>query len=480
MKFINNFIFLLIGTTCVVSHGYAQLGQETGFDRQLRTLDDQPLRGFVDSKEDISVQIKAKNLDISGDVRFFWQNLQEKGDSLYASSSSDYSGSDSFDFRDNYRAFRGGHHVDGANIPLSTNIFDVEFNLKVKYTFKDAWAMAHVQFDNPAGSRASLFCREDFPVFNKDGSVVEDRISKNTKRGLKGSGIGAGINLRRAYIGYNLYADGVNRVDVELGRRKMDDIFESEIQFSNRFDGLLLKYTTAFDNLFDFYWNIGGFVIDQRVNHFGYVTELGLVDICDMDLAIYYSFIDWRKHGENRCFNRNPLGANFANSQISFSYTIKPFSGFLEETPFELYGGFLINHAAKKTKFSKFKKENLGWYAGLFVGNVEKKGDWAFDFEYVCVQAQAVPDADVASIARGNIFNENFFDVIPLGTDSYSGYYLPRRGNGNFYGFRFNFLYGLTDNLTADFVYQWSHADNANLGGRHHYQDFELEIIYAF
>jgi hypothetical protein len=37
-------------------------------------------------------------------------------------------------------------------------------------------------------------------------------------------------------MGYTLYADGQHRWNLEIGRRKLNDIFESEIQFSNRFD----------------------------------------------------------------------------------------------------------------------------------------------------------------------------------------------------------------------------------------------------
>ena len=126
--------------------------------------------------------------------------------------------------------------------------------------------------------------------------------------------------------------------------------------------------------------------------------------------------------------------------------------------------------------FTKNKKENLGWYGGIYLGQVIKEGDWAIDIEYVVVQAQAVPDADISSIGRGNIFNEGLFDEM----DDLGSLDIPRRGNGNFYGWRLNYLYALTDNLTADFVYQWSQAQNRRIGGTHSYHDFEMEVIYAF
>lgn len=481
MKFIKYIIPLLV----VASSASAQIGQETGFDRQLRTRDDQAVREFVESKENIDVKKKSNNLDISGDVRFEWQRVQERGVVLFEkedSSSCNSSGSSSEEKRKIYkhsRNLRGGHHVGTDRLPLSVNNFDVEFNLKLKYTFENAWAAAHLQFDNPAGVRAGVFCRSDEPVFNYSGSEIESELKRDTRRALKGSGIANLINLKRAFIGYNIWADGEERIDIEVGRRKFDDVFDSEVQFSNRFDGILLKYASAIENVADFYANTGVFVIDQRTNHFGYVTELGFLNICDTALDLRYSFIDWQKHGRNRCKHRNPRGTDFANSQISFSYTITPELFCQDEFPIEFYGGFLVNHAARKNHFTHNKKENLAGYAGVLFGKSNKKGDWTIDVEYIYIQAQAVPDYDVGSIGRGNILNEGLFDIVvdPV-SDNFA--YFPRRGNGNLSGIRAEFLYLLTDNLSIDTIFEYSTAASRKIGGRHDYTCFEIEAIYAF
>jgi hypothetical protein len=464
----------------------AQIGQETRFDRQLRGNDDQPLREFVQSKENIDIREKSKNLEISGDVRFEWQSIHEKGVVLY----DPYESSGSPGLRTNYRQLRGGSHVGPDTLPLSYNDFDVEFNLKFKYSFKNAWAMAHLQFDNPAGVNARRICRDDVAVFNKQGSRVVETTPRDRRWSLKGSGESAFINLKRAYIGYNIYADGKERFDIEIGRRKFDDIFFSEIEFANRFDGILLKYASSLGEFSDFYIDLGGFIIDERVNHFGYAMEFGLLNIYDIDLDIRYSLIDWREKGKNRCFIRNPIGTDFLNSQISFTYTIKPTIA-CHDIPLEFYGGFLINHAAKKTIFTHHKKKNLGWFAGVYIGNVDKKGDWAFDIEYLLVQAQAVPDFDVAGIGRGNILNEALQDVVPgiyssgyesssSVPSSYGVAYFPRRGNANFKGWRCEFLYALTDNLSLDLIYETSCEEDRRIGGAHRYANFEAEAVYVF
>src|SRR5437762_812551 len=84
-------LFLIIGLL-ITTGAYAQrlererVGQETAFDRELNTRDDQPVREFVESKENIDVKEKSKNLEISGDIRFEWRNLQEKGVVLFFNS----------------------------------------------------------------------------------------------------------------------------------------------------------------------------------------------------------------------------------------------------------------------------------------------------------------------------------------------------------------------------------------------------------
>jgi len=476
---------------------YAQRGQETRFDRELNTRDDQPVREFIESKENIDIKEKASNLEISGDVRFEYRSLREKGVVYFSEpTSGSYESccgiSGSPVLGQTYRALRGGRHVDGKGVPLSTNDFDVEFNVKFKYSYKKAWSYAHLQFDNPAGIRGRNECTEKFTLLDKNGNQLSSQVASRDLRWVpKGSGEQINVNLKRAYIGYNVWADGVHRFDVEVGRRKMDDIFDSEIQFTSRFDGILLKYASSIDGFSDWYINEGVFVIDERVNHFGWVAEAGLIDIMDSGLDLRYNIINWRKLCRNRCGIWNPYGFRFLNSQVTLTYTIHPKFGFSDkETPIEFYGGFLVNHLAKGSIFTHGKKKNLGWYGGVYIGNVHKQGDWSVDLEYIVVQAQAVPEYDVGSIGRGNILNENFNDVVDetfRGNHSNSSTpshgitgHFPRRGNANFIGYRAEFLYAITDNLSIDLIGEFSNAEDKRIGGKHHYDSFEIEAIYAF
>lgn len=496
MRLVKYFMPILIVAGFQVANVSAQVNrQETGFDRELNTRDDQPLREFVESKENIDVKEKASNLEISGDVRFEWRSIREKGVVFFFDEYGSYVPEGySPELYEEYRALRGGRHVNPRGVPISLNDFDVEFNLKLKYNFKRAWCFAHLQFDNAAGVRGrdDCFLPAGYPVFNRRGDKVVGTLSRNSRWTIKGSGTANNITLKRAFMGYNIWADGKHRLDIEIGRRKLEDVFDSEIEFTSRFDGVLLKYASSIGEFSDWYLDGGVFVIDENTNHFGWVAEVGLLDILDSGLDLRYNIIDWRKRGENRCFVSNPLGARFLNSQVTITYTIHPKFGWFrcgkEELPVEFYGGFLVNHLARGSRFTHHKKKNLGWYAGVYIGSVHKEGDWSFDLEYVVVQAQAVPEYDVGSIGRGNILDENSLDLVNV-PDTYSYSYaseddvkgiFPRRGNSNFVGYRIEFLYGITDNFSIDFVYEMSNEEDRRIGGRHSYNDFEIEAIYAF
>ncbi len=477
---------MLTSTVLASINAFAQ--QETNYERRMDSRDETAVREFVESKENIDVKQKANNLEISGDVRFVWQNKHEKGDVLFVenSSFSDVADVKKESISKEYRSVRGNGFVDSKGIPISNNDFNVKFNLKVKYDFDKTWAMGHVQFNNLAGISSINDCHGEYPVFNEYGDLVRN-VRLDRTHGGKGSGFGSGINLRRAYIGRNLYADGNHRLDMEIGRRQLDDIFMSEIQFDNYFDGALIEYASKISNVSDFYLKVGAFVIDQRVNHFGYATEVGFLSIGGTDLDFRYSFIDWVKRGKNRCFVHDPIGSKFQISQFTLAYEIVP-KIFDYELPIEIYAAFLINTAAEKKVYTKGKRANLGWYLDLYAGNVVKKGDWTFEFIYAVVQAQAVPEYDVSGIGRGNILNNRLTDYVPgpisISTSDSSlsdlDAYFVRQGNTNYQGCLFDFLYAITDNFSMDISYEFSVPVDKKIGGSHNFHNLELEFLYAF
>jgi len=494
MKFFKYLLLITVGLASVNAYGQ----QETGNERKTDARDETATREFVESKENIDVRKKASNLEISGDVRFVWQNQHEKGEMLFLGSEDSYYSSmipfDADDYiRTKYSRLRGGYRVGRDGIPISYNNFNVKFNLKFKYDFDQTWAMAHLQFNNLAGTTSVNECKGRAPVFNGYGDEILKELNLNREYLGKGSGFGSAIFLKRAYIGHTLYADGKQRVDMEIGRRQLDDLFMSEIQFNNLFDGVAFEFAGEIDKISDWYLTAGVFIIDQRVDHFGQVMEIGFLNVLDSKIDVRYSFINWRARMCNRCFIFDPVGSKFEISQFTLAYQITPtICGYA--LPMELYGAFLINTAATKNPFTNNKKANLGWYFDVYVGNVRKKGDWSFEFIYTAAQAQAVADYDVCGVGRGNIMNARLDDYIPghfdilsnqysdFGSSSSSGIngYMPQQGNANFHGCLFDFLYAVTDNFSIDFSGEFSYALDKSIGGAHKYHSVEIEFLYAF
>lgn len=445
-------------TTGIFSTGaiFAAIGDNT-FNEELNERDFDALRDFLKQKRVVDVEENTSNLTISGDVRTEWRYLSESccGKELFGHKSRELMGF--------YR---------------SHNDFDIEFNLRFDYVCNRTWASVHVRYDNSAGVDDNGHpCKgtDDGSPCCSGGNCLERALACNgDPEGYHGSGKCDNLCLKRAYMGYNLYTCGKRKLDVELGRRgSLYNVFDSNIQFLSRFDGILVRYIDKDNKLADWYIQGAGFVIDEKVNHFGWIVEIGLLDIYDSRIDFKYSFIDWQKNGRNRCLKRDPVGFNFLNSQWRLAYNLDPdcFYGI----PAKFYAAFLWNAAAKKIhniicedKIVKINRHlNIGWYAGVLIGDVEKEGDWSVEVMYQFVEAQAVPDGDVGGIGRGNQLDTSFT------TCSYMG-------NANFKGWTIDALYGITDDLVLEAIVEWSKAINDKVGGKHTYSKFELEAVYAF
>lgn len=452
MKLVKSLLTLLLMTGIFSATTLKALdaGDNTGFDEELNERDFDALREFLKLKRAEDVEENKGNLTISGDVRTEWRYLNESccGQELY-----------------------GDKSVPLRGYKRSHNDFDIEFNLRFDYVCNKTWAAVHVRYDNSAGVDDNGHpCRGpndgcdicgDMNCANRAAHCLAD------PEGFHGSGTCDDLCLKRAYFGYNLYTCGSRKLDVELGRRgALYNVFDSNIQFLSRFDGILVRYIDKQNDLADWYIQGAGFVVDEKINHYAWVVEIGLLDIYDSRFDFKYSFIDWQKHGRNRCLASNPVGFNFLNSQWKLAYNLD--EKYLCGIPAKFYAAFLWNAAAKKIWVGNQKKRlNLGWYAGILLGEVEKEGDWSVEIQYQVVQAQAVPDGDNAGICRGNALDESFTTC-------------ARSGNGNYKGWSIDGLYAITDDLVLQAIIESSRAANKKVGGSHTYSKFELEAVYAF
>jgi hypothetical protein len=431
------------------------------------------VQNFMDLHRNIPLIEKSKFLKITGDVRAKWNNRHEKQGKISLRGGG---------FRDVVEV----EEVDGKEVvcirkvpKAAVNTYEAELNLRFEYRAGDkSWGFAHLQFDN------------DFGAFDFDDDCDENPC------GAFGSGFCDDICLKRMYFGYEIWKRDHSRIIVEIGRRPLYTIFDSYIEFNERFDGILFKYTDRYEKYAEFYVQVAPFVVDQRSNHFAYIGEVGFLNFFESRFDIQYSFVDWTKHGKNRCFRercaeefpareairkghcnlRNPRGWQFRNSQLILSYNF-PTDIISHET--KLFVAGLCNHDARRLrgfvddsgheKRLPHTKANLGWYAGFITGDVEKAGDWSLDVNYQYVEAQAIPDPDIHGIGRGNILKESFTAL----NNNY-------RGKGNYKGWSFELLYAITNKLSVDATLQWSKAANNKIGGSHHFTKFELDLICGF
>ncbi len=396
--------------------------------QEARERDDSAVTDFVKSKRVVSLQEKGGALMISGDVRSEWAHMHAR--------------------RKSDKRLRGSGTGTKERAPFATNEFNVEVNLMFDYKADRTWAAIQLQFDNSAGIQ-----EHD----KKDGTT-----NRNI---LWGSGSGSNLFLRKAYVGYNIAEQGTTRWDLQIGRSRLYDIFDSEVQFYSICDGLLLKYANSFEGVTDLTVKAAAFVVDYTVNQFGYVGEVGLLNLADSGLDIKYSIIDWDTHdGKNRYGKKNARGSEFLNQQFTAAYNFSP-----DMLPYKskLYGAFLHNSKAEKSHFSRHSDESDAWYVGFKVGEVKRMGDWALDLQYQWVEAQSIPEFDVSGIKRDNPANISFYN---------------KRWGGfaNYQGYKINGFYAITDNWTVNAFFEKVREESRRIGGRHRSYQFEIAAIYAF
>jgi hypothetical protein len=429
-KRIHLFLVMFLGLFPFSTQIFAQTG-DIGGQSQSDSKDMDALRRWLQDKRLVTMREIGGDLSLSGEVRSEFQATSEK---------------------------KQGEQQRGHDGIKPMYAWDVEFNLMLDYRAERTWAAVKLEYDNDMGQR---------------------------------SGTLDSIRLEKAYLGGRFVSGDTFTMDGEIGRRFLFNVFDSKIEFGSIFDGVLLRFNKAFQSLGDCYANVGAFVINDRTNHYGFVTEIGALRIANIGLNMKYSLIDWAKPGgewqkgntskETQLMN---LRYRFLVSQFLSSYQFYP--QWMGKKLVKFYGAALVNHLALKNPLAKagiegnaFGKQNWGWYTGVSIGLVKKKYDWAIDTNFQWVQAQAVPSYDSNGIGRGNSADVGLYTMKNNG----SGGPTTKKtavGKGNFYGFMIDGLYAFTDNLTINPDFQCSWTLDHSIGPRLTYQQFELEFIYAF
>ncbi len=424
-------------------------------DKQQET-DMDALRRWLQDKRLVSLKELGGDLSISGEVRTEAQFTNER---QAAHGSSDFIQQ------------RGMNSATGR----PSLAWDVEFNLMLDYHTERTWAAMKVEFDNDMGVRSGTVNR---------------------------------VKLEKAYLGGRLIAGNTFTWDAEIGRRYLANVFDSKLQFGSLFDGALFRFGKAFQDIGDFYVNLGAFLVDDRFNQYGEVMEIGALKIANLPLNMRYSIINWYRPFSQEDLGNAPTTATPYPQPVSqpWKYLTNQYTIFYQDYPtwlgkrlIKIYAAGLINPLARgvaqtgqvqdaetqpdgqviwKT-VKKGSKQNLGWYAGGTIGLVKKAGDWAVDANYQWVQAQAVAQGDSTGIGTGNAAGRGFYTVNQNGTGGPTTQATAYSTN-NFKGFQVEALYAFTDNLTVQQVLQMSWTLNQNIGQNRDYKQYEVEFIYAF
>lgn len=396
------------------------------------TVDPRVLRDFIESRGLIECRNKEGKLTIAGDVRARWMCTAEKVDT-----------------ETDKGTLKGS--VRGAGTNTAHNIFKSEVNLFLDYVAPRSW--------------------------------VSTKLRWSAFDGIDG-GSSTRVDMDRAFIGFDVYNKCTEDFYIEVGRTKLDYLFESRVEFGSTFDGLHIYYTREFPKLGVFVIHGGPFIVDSFSSHYAWAIETGLTKWAGTGLGFKYSIIHWNRHSSTLNYGNLPGAGNvyiednaryrFIVSQMLFGYERK--IDWCKCKTLYVYAAVLANHVPINADITLNEKNNRAWYAGFTLGKLCKACDWSLDIMYQYVQALAVPEFDLSGIGHGNAANSLLSDLINLGIPN------SRRGQGftNFKGWQFNLLYALTDTLSVRSKLEFSRPIRKSIGGDFKYTNFEMSVIYAF
>lgn len=412
-------------------------GVDVNFRSKEQENDMDALRRWLQDKRLVSLKELGGDLSISGEVRTEIKFTNEK---QMAQGS------------DVYIQQRGMNSATGK----PKLAWDVEFNLMMDYHTERTWAVMKVEFDNVMGTR---------------------------------SGTANRVKLEKAYLGGRIIAGDTFTMDGEIGRKYLGNTFDSKLQFGSLFDGVLFRFSKAWENIGDFYANVASFIVNLEANHYGEAIEIGALKIANLPLNMRYSVINWYRHYsqedlQNGTVQSGPGGSIFPQP---WNYLVNQYTIFYQAYPewfgkrlFKVYAAGLWNALAKGIPQTGGRKQNFGAYAGISLGLVKKAGDWAVDVNYQYAQAQVAPPVDCSGISRGNAADSGFWTAKQSGAglittqkNAFSPY--------DYQGFEIDSLYAFTNNLTVQQHFAWTWTlEGEDIGPNNGFRQYEIEFIYAF
>jgi len=353
-------------------------------------------------------------------------------------------------------ARNGNTRLIGSGTPFENKAFRNEFNLYIYYEGKDTIGSARLKYDN--------------------------------RLGMLGGTTNA-ISLPKAYFGRRLFRAGAASMRMGLGRRPLDELFESSVQFSSRIDGGYLGLLASVPSAFDFGIDVIGTIVDAKYNQYAWGTELEFNNIRSYGIYFKYAFMDWVKKGVSAQTNgagdktgvsiRNNPQYQYRTSQFLFGYILGPV---YFNIPFRAFAAFIVNHAAKAQTFLDNRKERTAWYIGFQLGSGKKPGGFSISYTYQFVRAQSIQQLDVGGIGNSNPRNNSIYgpvvNDVTGATETLST--ATANGNTNFKGWEINGLYRYTDHISWKLIFKSSKPANRTIGPDRKFKKFESQWVYNF
>lgn len=389
-------------------------------DGQLDREDIQALRDWINVRRQVTVREIGGNLSIAGEVRAEFQCSNEVKNGIA----------------------QRGH---SGQPPI--NAYDIEVNLMLDYRADKTWAAIKLEFDNDAG------------IFN----------ATNNK-----------IRIEKGYWGVRIYDGDMAKLDTEVGRRPLFNVFDSKVEFGSQSDGALFRYDFSTESHGELYLHALAEVVDSNHNQYAYIGEIGWLGIWGTGLFFKYSVADWNTKHFSQTVNQesaNKRRFDYIVNQWLIGYKFIPQTFGKLVMP---YAAVLWNPSAARSIATNHEKSNMGGYLGVAIGELRKKGDWAFEANYQLVEAQCVPEFDFNGIGIGNASKSGLYTTGINGNGKLVTDPSKAGGPSNFRGFQMTLDYLLTNNL--NFQQQWSQSItlDKNIGPFRRYKQYEIEFIYGF
>lgn len=462
----------LFSAVVVAAYSLCPLFAEDLAEKDQADQDFKAIQEYIEAKRNISVKDKGGSLRIGGDVKVQYKRVHQVADGQKVEGN----------------GTGGGRKASDLDIPQ--NRADVEATLSFEYTHDTSYADVVFKFQNHMGLDNTNYNDLDKPTGDYNNLNYKSAYQPGNSK----------IAMARAVIGSELWTQDSHKVVGEIGRQRLYDLFDSRVMFFNRFDGIALKYTGQFEGIGNAHFTYGGFLISDRVSHYGNAFEMGLSQVLDTPLNVKYAFIDWEKKGiyadgtdhrkNDDDAQNSATGTNAKNcglfrtfryqvSQLSASYYLP--SEWFGGRAMKVYAAYLYNHAARTmTDYfpdRRTDREQTAWYAGFTLGRIQMPGDWVLDANYQYVGAQSAPEFDtLGGAGRGNLRNVwQFMD--------------PSQGFTNYQGVRAQYAYCISADIMLNLKGAVTKAANPHMssttlsggrGARNHFEYMEVELVYSF